>query len=103
MATHTAVQLASTVPSTTGVGTLYTAPTSTTTMVQYIAITNIHSSSILADIKLKDVFLRSQVSIAAGATFEWSGFLVLNAGETLKLQVNTANVAHVSIAGVEIS
>lgn len=97
-------QLASTTPSTTAEVTLYTVPGGTSTMVQAIIITNDDSSALtIASIKANGQLIRKSVIIAAGETLEWHGLIVLETTQTLKITVNTANKANITVSGTEVT
>jgi len=43
------------------------------------------------------------LSIPGNGTYDWSGFFVLNAAETLRGQAATTNVINVTASGVEVT
>lgn len=87
--------------------TLYTVPTATTAVLRHIQITNTGAAtytfkmSVGADAAGTRIF--DDVSIGPDETFVWTGFFVLAAAETLRMQASTTNVLTVSVSGVEVS
>lgn len=87
--------------------TLYTVPALTTGIVRHIGICNTTGSaatikmSIGADAAATRIL--SDLSIAANSYFDWTGFLVLAAAETLRATGGTNNALTVTVSGVEVS
>jgi hypothetical protein len=88
--------------------TVYTVPASTTTTVR-----NIHacytgsSTSVTFTLGINGVTtalsLYYQFALPERGTLDWSGFLVLNAGDTVQALASTTNVVSLTISGVETS
>ena len=75
---------------------LYTAPSSTTTVVIGLTLANTTTSQITADIKLNassNVFLAKNIPIPSGSSFEYmaGNKIIMEAGHTLSVSSNTAN------------
>jgi len=75
---------------------VYTAPTSTTTVVIGLTLANTTTSQITADIKLSansTVFLAKNIPIPSGSSFEYmaGNKIIMEAGHTLIVSSNTAN------------
>lgn len=87
--------------------TLYTVAASTTIIVRQIQITNTTSTaatfkmSIGADAAGTRLF--SDFSVAANDVLEWTGFLVLAAGETLRAQQGTSGALTFVISAVTVT
>lgn len=85
--------------------TLITVGGSATVVVRNINITNTDSTartfkmSIGADAAGTRIF--DDISVAPDSTFTWTGFLALNASDTLRAQASTTNVLTATISGVE--
>ena len=76
--------------------TVYTVPSSTTTVVIGLTLSNTSSSQITVDIKLNAgqvVFLAKDIPIPAAPSFEYMGGtkIVMETGHSLILQSDTAN------------
>ncbi len=76
--------------------TVYTVPSSTTTVVIGLTLSNTSSSQITIDIKLNAgqvVFLAKDIPIPAASSFEYMGGnkIVMETGHSLILQSDTAN------------
>ena len=76
--------------------TVYTVPSSTTTVVIGLTLSNTSSSQITVDIKLNAgqvVFLAKDIPIPAASSFEYMGGnkIVMETGHSLILQSDTAN------------
>jgi hypothetical protein len=89
--------------------TLYTVPASTTTIVRSIHIASIAgSASYPATLAIGTAATATnalfyQYLIGANASLDWSGFLVLAAGETLSGLTSSTNVLTITISGIEVS
>jgi hypothetical protein len=87
--------------------TLYTVPAATTAILRNIHIANTTSSA--ATIKLSigadaaGTRILSDLSVPANGTYDWSGFLVLAATETLRATGGTNNALTLTASGVEVT
>lgn len=87
--------------------TLYTVPGSTTAIVRNIHIANTTSSA--ASIKMSigadsaATRILGDTVIPANGTYDWSGFMVLATGETLRATGGTNNALTVTVSGVEVT
>jgi len=75
---------------------VYTTPSSTTTVVIGLTLANTTTSQITADIKLntgQSVFLAKNIPIPSGSSFEYmaGNKIIMEAGHTLQVSSNTAN------------
>ena len=75
---------------------VYTVPSSTTTVVIGLTLANTTTSQITADIKLntgQSVFLAKNIPIPSGSSFEYmaGNKIIMEAGHTLQVSSNTAN------------
>ena len=75
---------------------VYTVPSSTTTVVIGLTLANTTTSQITADIKLntgQSVFLAKNIPIPAGSSFEYmaGNKIIMEAGHTLQVSSNTAD------------
>jgi hypothetical protein len=75
---------------------VYTAPSSTTTVVIGLTLANTTTSQITADIKLntgQSVFLAKNIPIPSGSSFEYmaGNKIIMEAGHTLQVSSNTAD------------
>lgn len=83
--------------------TAYTVPTGKTTVVKQIAISNTDSaSSHKISVFLARVNIITNYSISANDTVILDLSQVLNAGEAISIQADTANAFTVLISGVEV-
>ena len=87
---------------------VYTAPSSTTTVVIGLTLANTTSSQITADIKLAaadTIFLAKDIPIPAGSAFEFfaGNKLILEAGHAIITQSNTANSLDTALSIMEIT
>ena len=87
---------------------VYTVPSSTTTVVIGLTLANTASSQITADIKLSagsTIFLAKDIPIPAGASFEYmaGNKIIMEAGHTLKVASNTANSLDTTMSIMEIT
>lgn len=89
---------------------LYTVPGATTTVVRSIHVANTTGTAATITLGLNSAaalaaanhFL-SAVSIPANGTYDWSGFQVLDAAETIRALQGTLNALTVHISGIEIT
>jgi len=75
---------------------VYTVPSSTTTVVIGLTLANTTTSQITADIKLntgQSVFLAKNIPIPSGSSFEYmaGNKIIMEAGHTLQVSSNTAD------------
>ena len=87
---------------------VYTVPSSTTTVVIGLTLANTTSSQITADIKLSagsTIFLAKDIPIPAGASFEYmaGNKIIMEAGHTLKVASNTAASLDTAMSIMEIT
>ena len=87
---------------------VYTAPSSTTTVVIGLTLANTTSSQITADIKLAaadTIYLAKNIPIPAGSAFEFfaGNKLILEAGHAIITQSNTANSLDTALSIMEIT
>lgn len=87
--------------------TLYTVPGATTAIIRNIHIAN--TSGTAATLKLGigadavGTRLLGDVSIPANGTYDWSGFLVMAATETLRATAGTDNVLTITVSAVLVT
>ena len=86
----------------------YTAPSSTTTVVIGLTISNLTSSQITVDLKLDastNVHLVKNLPIPAGSAFEYmsGNKIILTAGHSITAQADTANSCDVVMSIMEIT
>ena len=87
---------------------VYTAPSSTTTVVIGLTLANTTSSQITADIKLAaadTIYLAKDIPIPAGSAFEFfaGNKLIMEAGHAIITQSNTANSLDTTLSIMEIT
>ena len=87
---------------------VYTVPSSTTTVVIGLTLANTASSQITADIKLSagsTIFLAKDIPIPAGSSFEYmaGNKIIMEAGHTLKVASNTADSLDTAMSIMEIT
>ena len=87
---------------------VYTVPSSTTTVVIGLTLANTTSSQITADIKLSagsTIFLAKDIPIPAGSSFEYmaGNKIIMEAGHTLKVESNTADSLDTTMSIMEIT
>ena len=87
---------------------VYTVPSSTTTVVIGLTLANTTSSQITADIKLSagsTIFLAKDIPIPAGSRFEYmaGNKIIMEAGHTLKVASNTADSLDTTMSIMEIT
>jgi hypothetical protein len=103
----TAVRLAGPTLLTGTEATLYTVPADTTAILRHIRLAN--STATAATVRLSigayaaGTALLGDVSIPANGTYDWSGFAVLAAAETLRGSAGTTNALAVTVSGVEVT
>ena len=89
--------------------TVYTVPSSTTTVVIGLTISNLSSNSITVDVKLEpasgdNIHIGKDIPIPTGSTVNaLAGKVVMETGDVLKVQSNTANSADVAASLMEIT
>jgi hypothetical protein len=87
--------------------TLYTVPAAATFIVRHIRIANTSGTAATATLSIgadaAGTRLLSAKSIPANDVYDWTGFLVLAAGETLRGQAGTTNVLAVTVSGIEVT
>ena len=89
--------------------TVYTVPSSTTTVVIGLTISNLASNSITVDVKLEpasgdNIHIGKNLPIPSGSTINaLSGKLVMLTGDVLKVQSDTANSADIATSIMEIT
>lgn len=87
--------------------TIYTVPSATTAVLRNIHIANTTGSA--ATIRLTigatavGTALLYDFSVPANGTYDWSGFLVMAATETLRATGGTNNALTVTVSGVEVT
>ena len=87
--------------------TMYTVPGSTKAIIRNIHIAN--TTNTAATIKMSigadaaGTRILGDLSIPAFGTYDWSGFMVLEAGETLRATGGTNNALTVTVSGVEVT
>jgi len=87
--------------------TMYTVPGSTTAIIRNIHIANTTTSA--ASIKMSigadaaGTRILGDLVVPANGTYDWSGFMVLAAGETLRATGGTNNALTVTVSGVEVT
>ena len=88
--------------------TMYTTPSSTTTVVIGLTVSNLTSSQITVDLKLDastNVHLVKNLPIPAGSAFEYmsGNKIILTAGHSITAQADTANSCDVVMSIMEIT
>ena len=89
--------------------TVYTVPTSTTTVVIGLTVANLASNSISVDVKLEpasgdNIHIGKNLPIPSGSTINaLAGKVVMETGDVLKVQSDTANSADVAASLMEIT
>ena len=86
----------------------YTAPSSTTTVVIGLTVANTSNNQITVDIKLDastNIFLVKNLPIPAGSSFEYmsGNKIIMQAGNSIKIQSDTANSADICMSIMEIT
>ena len=89
--------------------TVYTVPSSTTTVVIGLTISNLYSNSITVDVKLEpasgdNIHIGKNLPVPSGSTINaLSGKLVMETADVLKVQSDTANSADIATSIMEIT
>ena len=89
--------------------TVYTVPSSTTTVVIGLTISNLASNSITVDVKLEpasgdNIHIGKNLPVPTGSTINaLSGKLVMETLDVLKVQSDTANSADIATSIMEIT
>ena len=89
--------------------TVYTVPSSTTTVVIGMTISNLASNSITVDVKLEpasgdNIHIGKNLPVPSGSTINaLSGKLVMETADVLKVQSDTANSADIATSIMEIT
>ena len=89
--------------------TVYTVPSSTTTVVIGLGISNLSNNSITIDVKLEpasgdNIHIGKNLPIPSGSTINaLSGKLVMETADVLKVQSDTANSADIATSIMEIT
>jgi hypothetical protein len=87
--------------------TLYTVPSSTTTVVRSIHCVNVSGSAATLTLGIGGVTNALSIyftySIAALGVLDWSGFLTLAAAETIQGLASATSALTLTISGIEIS
>ena len=89
--------------------TVYTVPSSTTTVVIGLTISNLASNSITVDVKLEpasgdNIHIGKNLPVPSGSTINaLSGKLVMQTADVLKVQSDTANSADIATSIMEIT
>lgn len=103
----TAKRLAGPALVTSGESTHYTVPGSTTAIIRSIHIVNTTTSTATVSLSIgadaAGTRLLSATPIPPNATYDWSGFLVMAAAETLRAQSGTNNALAITVSGVEVA
>ena len=87
--------------------TMYTVPSSTKAILRNIHIAN--TTGTAASIKMSigadaaGTRILGDTVIPANGTYDWTGFMVMEAGETLRATGGTNNALTVTVSGVEAS
>ena len=87
---------------------IYTCPSSTTTVVIGLTVSNLTSSQITVDLKLDastNVHLVKNLPVPAGSAFEYmsGNKIILTAGHSITAQADTANSCDVVMSIMEIT
>lgn len=90
--------------------TLYTVPAATVTVVRNIHVANpAYNTSAAFSLSIGQVsaslanYIYYSQPAPAGGAFDWSGFLVLQAGEVLQGLAGNTNILSMTISGIEVS
>lgn len=90
--------------------TLYTTPAATTTILRHIRIASVNSTSVIgaylaingaAGTSANTIF--SNFPVPNLGAHDWSGFLVLHAGDTLQGYAGTASALTIVVSAVEVT
>jgi hypothetical protein len=87
--------------------TLYTVPAATTLIIRNIIIANTSAGAVTVRLSIgadaAGTRILPDVSIPANSVFDWSGFLVLATGQTLRGQAGTTNLLAITVSGVLVT
>ena len=87
--------------------TLYTVPASTQAILRNIVIANTSASSATARLSIgvdaAGTRIIPDIPIPANSVYDWSGFLVMEAAETLRGESGTTNVLAISVSAVLVT
>lgn len=87
--------------------TIYTTPASTTTIVRYMTACNTGLVSVSFTFSLgadaAGTRIWQALSIGPGQTWEWKGFMVLTATQTIQAFCSTATVLTLTVHGIQIA
>ncbi len=85
----------------------YTTPANTTTIVRSIHVATLTSGAVNFSMTIGGgaaaMSFFNGFPVPGGGALDWSGFLVLHAGDVLQMMANAANMLVVTISGVEVS
>lgn len=100
------VRLAGPVALGTSAATLYTVPASTTTTVRNIHINNESAAAVTVTMSIGTDgagkrFLGPGLSIPAGGSYDWSGFLILAAAEVIQASASATTSLTATISGIQ--
>ena len=86
---------------------IYTVPGSTTAILRNIHIANTTATAATIRLSIGTIGVGTAIlydfSVPANGTYDWSGFLVMAAGEVLKAQGGTNNALCITVSGVEVT
>jgi hypothetical protein len=87
--------------------TYYTVPAATTTIIRSIHVNNGGGTANTLTLGIGGVTIALslfyQFPLGGNGAVDWSGFLVMSAGETLQVLANNVNVLSLTVSGVETS
>ena len=89
--------------------TVYTVPASTTTIIIGLTISNLINTSITADVKLENadgdnIHIGKNLPIPSGSALNaLTGKVVMETGDILKVQSDTANSADIALSIMEVT
>lgn len=87
--------------------TLYTVPALTQAIVRNIIVANTSATAATARLSIgvdaAGTRILPEVSIPANSVYDWSGFLVMEAAETLRGQSGTTDVLAITVSGVLVT
>ena len=90
-----------------GSNTVYTSPAATTTIINYIAITNTDTVTRTVDIDVGDsgseMKWRDDLSILTKDTIEWSGAFTIEENDVLKMTPSAGSVVDVIVSGLQVT
>jgi hypothetical protein len=92
-------QFVSTPLSGAGPGTLYTVPAGNRAVVKAVNLASNASTGKFFSLNVDGAVLLFSLTLGALATFQWNGWVVLNAGETLKWSGASGGSYHINIGG----